>query len=131
MVRIRFVGFLVVGLSLAFASCSGPGGNASVAPVTPGAITFSGANVTGNTITITCPPYNYSTFTISQTHYSGTFTVVSNSAEITVLPGNGTSATTFTVSDPGNYRSVTTTLTVTGGGNKTATPTVNATDNCG
>jgi hypothetical protein len=130
MARIRFAGFLVVGLSLAFASCSGPGGNASVAPVTPGAIAVSGTNVSGNTITITCPPSDFSTFTISQAHYSGTFTVVSNSAVITVSPASGTSATTFTVTDP-NAGSLTTTLTITGGGGVTGTPTVNATNGCG
>jgi hypothetical protein len=98
---------------------------------TPGAITFAGANVSGNTISIVCPPSNSSTFTISQSNYSGSFTLVSNSSEITVSPSSGTSATTFTVADPFNYSPVNTTLTVTGGGAVTATPTVTATSGCG
>lgn len=84
-------------LSAALAACSGPGGDASVAPkATPAPIVFTGSNVTDNVMALQCNIDQ--TFTVSQKGYSGEFTLAPSSGNFDLTPTSGTSSTTFTVS---------------------------------
>jgi hypothetical protein len=117
-------GFTAVVICLLFAACSGPGGNSGAMPPRPGAITFSGESITGNVMTLPCDETE--DFMISQTHFSGTFTVVSSSSNLTVDPGSGTASTTFSAYSA-DESSATWSITATGGGGKTGTLTVDYT----
>jgi hypothetical protein len=95
--HLRLVGlFTVATLAVALASCSGPGGDASVAPKrTAGPIVFTGSSITDNVMTLPCATDE--TFNVSQSGYSGTFSLVpSDPVYLSISPTTGTSATPFT-----------------------------------
>lgn len=130
MVRAAYAGLLLIaGLSIGLVGCSGPGGNASAMPPKPGAITFSGESITGNVMTLPCDTDE--SFTVSQTHYNGSFTLTPSSDDLTITPTTGTSSTSFTAySDYGG--SETWTVSATGGGDVTGTLTVDySNEECG
>ncbi len=117
-------------LAVALASCSGPGGNAgAIAKPTPGPIVFTGTSIIDNVMTLPCDTDQ--TFTVSQSHYSGSFTLVPSSDNLSITPTTGTSATTFTAStDYGG--NATWTVTATNSDGATGVLTVNFNnDDCG
>lgn len=129
--HLRLVSLVAVAmLAVALASCSGPGGNAAaVDKPTLGPIVFTGTSITDNVMTLPCDTDE--TFNVSQRGYSGSFSLVPSSDDLSITPTTGTSATTFTAStDYGGNE--TWTVTATNGDGTTGVLTVNFNnDDCG
>jgi hypothetical protein len=88
-------------LSLALVNCGGGGSSSTTTPVGT-TISFAGAQITNNTMTLECEQAE--TFTIEQSNYTGNFTVVDNYPNlgngnnvVTLTPSTGAVGTTFTI----------------------------------
>ena len=146
MPKISGFGLVVIAaLSIALAQCSASGGTATTRPTaaptatpsptpSPAPIIFTGSTITNNVMALPCDTNE--TFTISQSGFSGNFSLTVNNSSVVITPPNGTSSQTFSILDnagnsPGNQYLATATANGTTGA-PTGVLTINVTTgDCG